>query len=447
MKLQQKLQQLKKALRTCGYIVFTSGIFISLIQIPTATAELNIEVSDGIDTKVPIAVFPFVGEQNSERNFSRIIISNLTRSGLFALLPASGAAPQQGSSISGRVYEEWAARGVEKVVLGRYVPQGDAKSELRFELIDVVQRKRVLAYAIAVSPRKPWQAAHLASDYIYKELTGTPGMFTARLAYITSERIRGKKRRFGLHISDADGQNAQEIFSTPFQIMSPTWSPDAKRLAYVSFETGTPEMIIQNLTTAERQSYAKYMGAAISPAWSPDGRYIAYSNPGGSNYDIYILDMQTLKPRRITKSAAVDVEPSWSPDGALYFTSDRAGRPQLYRLDSSGVAKPVTNAGEYEMDSDVSPDGKHIAYLSQQGGSYSIKVRNLQTTKETTLGSGVVEENPNFTPNGQLISHITMYQGRTVVGLYTIDGSHRNILPIADDNLRAIAWSPLQKPQ
>lgn len=408
----------------------------------SATADLNIEVTEGVDVKVPIAVFPFAGEPGSMRNFSRIIMSDLSRSGLFALLPAGDDAPPQGSVVSEAQYKKWLGRGIEKAVLGRYVSEGD-KGKLLFELLDTVQGRHVLAYAIEVSPERPWGAAHRAADYIYEKLTGVPGVFNTRLAFITSQRIKGKKRRFALHISDSDGRNSEEVFSTPFQIMSPTWSHDAKHIAYISYERGRPELFVQNLLTAKRFSYAEHIGQAVSPDWSPDGRYIAYASSSAGNYDIYLLDMKTLKSRRLTKSAAIDIEPSWASDGSLFFTSDRNGTPQLYRIDSTGTVRRVSEEGGYNTDADVSPEGDHIAYLSRGDDAYSIVVKNLNTSRQVRLGSGMTEEDPKFTPNGKMVSHLTTHQGRTVVGLYSIDGAHRSILPINIDNIRSIAWSPI----
>lgn len=414
--------------------VFSAGLSV---------ADLDIEITEGIDRKVPIAVFPFEGEVSKKRGVSNTLAANLGRSGLFSVVPVGVVRKlRSGDQVSEEQYAEWLARGIEKAVVGEITEKG-GEIDVRFDLLDTVQRKRVLGYSITVDKDQPWHAAHLAGDYIHKELIGDPGIFNTKLAFITSTRIKGKKRRFALHISDADGYNVNQIFSTPFQIMSPTWSPDGKRIAYISYENGQPELFIQNLATAQRISYGKYTGVASSPAWSPDGRYIAYSSPIRGNYDIHVFDLETGKVRRVTKSAAIDTEPVWGRDGMLFFTSDRSGMPQIYRLGKSGAVSLVTRTGNHNAGADVSPDGNALVFLSARERAFSIVVKNLKDGDEIELSSSITDEGPSFAPNGRMVSYLTKHQGQTAIGIYTIDGTHRSILPMNRDDIRAIAWSPL----
>lgn len=404
-------------------------------------ATIKIEVSEGVEGGVPIMVFPFANEDDGDRNYSGIVRSDLAYSGLFSVLEtAAGTPPVLGAQPD---YDAWLARGVEKMLIGRVARGANNVIEVRFELHDSVTRRRLLARGIELTTSVS-HAAHRISDLVYETLVGVPGIFNTRLAFVEVGRRDGKHRRYTLHVSDADGHNARSIYSSSRALMAPVWSPDLRRLAYVSFENGFPEIFIQTLASAERRSLGQATGPADSPDWSSDGARLAYVSSVEGNPDIYVLDLATMTRRRYTRSAAIDTEPSWGADGSLFFTSDRSGSPQIYRFaPGGGQARQLTSRGAYNSDVDVSPRGDKIAYLSARRDLFAIVIRSLTGEDEIELSLGAFNERPRFAPNGQALIYLTEHGGNGALGLVTPDGAFGRLVPLPFKRIRGIAWSPL----
>ena len=394
------------------------------------------EVTEGVESGVPIMVLPFVSEEDvgGDRLYSEIIAADLGYSGLFSIIPADvQAMPKDGIVNYQRLLEE----GVEKMVVGE-VETSIENIKVTYSLYDIVQRKRILKSE--VNTKDFSHSAHYISDRIYESLTGFPGVFNTRFAFITSKRLSWRKHEFALYISDVDGHNAIPILTVNEQLMSPVWSPDAKRIAYVSYESGQTGIFIQTLATGERQTLSEYTGTATSPDWSPDGCCLAYVGSSFGNPDVYVINLNTKQIMRITDNVAIDTEPSWTPDGRLIFTSDRSGRPQLYRTDVKG-SRPerITYNGKYNSDADVSADGEKITFLRQTDRGFSIMIMNRDGNQEQTLFSVKDAERPRFAANNQLISHLAFGS----VSLLTVDGRLGKPIPIPISNIRGISWSPL----
>ena len=416
-----------------------SSLLISLCVAINAQAELKIEITEGVVGGVPITVLAFTGEpQNMPRNYSQIITSDLAYSGLFHILDAQNFSElaYPNDTID---YEAWLTNGAEKVVSGIIEDE-----TLIIRLDDAVKESKSKEWKFNIKDNLIKTVAHYASDLIYEELTGVPGIFSTRLAFISSERLGAKERRFHLNIADADGQNVSAIYSSDATLMSPAWSPDYKRLAYVSYENNEPQIFIQILSSGARNNLSKIIGTANAPAWSDDNNQLSFVTSRNGNSDIYIYRFDTQKIVRVTRSLAIDTEPAWVGNEALIFTSDRSGTPQLYQASlADGDTTRLSFEGNYNADADVSSDKTRLAYISERGSGFSVVIRDLSNDDELALSFGNLDERPRFAPNGHLLSYITTQHGKSALGLLTIDGALGKLIPVEADNIRGISWSPL----
>lgn len=415
---------------------------IAILLTAIALAELKIEITEGVEGGVPIVIMPFGGEpKNVSRNYSEIIASDLAYSGLFHILPAQDFIEliPLGEATD---YPAWFLKGAEKIVSGKIAANGT----LTIRLDDIVQQRRLSEWKLQTRGHKIKSVAHYASDLVYEELTGVPGIFSTRLAFVSSDRLGPKTRRFHLNIADADGQDISVIYSSDETLVSPAWSSDYKRLAYVSYENKLPQIFVQMLTTGQRTNLSEIIGSAHSPAWSEDGEHLSFVASNNENSDVYLYTFSTQKTTRITHNLAIDTEPAWLSNDTLVFTSDRSGTPQLYSIAlTTNEIKRLTFSSDYNADADVSPDQTKLTYISQRDGSFSVVIKDLVSDNEIALSFGHLDERPRFAPNGHLLSYLTEQNGRSAIGLLTTDGIFGKLIPVEANNIRGIAWSPLIK--
>ncbi len=416
-------------------------LFAVLVLAGAAQAELRVEITEGVEGGIPMAVLPFDNEpQGGDRTYSETIASDLAYSGLFSLLPAEDVASLVRRPTDAEHYRGWAGAGVEKFVVGSVMTGGD----LKIALFDVVKRRKLVELEFPAASRKQSDVAHYASDLIYEELTGVPGIFSTRLAFVSSEKSGVRTRRYHLTVADADGGNSVQIFTSSEPVMSPCWSPDYRRLAYVSYENGVPEIFIQVLSSGQRTNLSAAIGQGNSPDWSDDGARLAFVSSRDGNPEVYAYHFDGNRVERITENLAIDTEPAWAPDGSLIFTSDRSGSPQLYWLNPRGRGLTrLTFKGDYNSDADISPRGDKIAYVSQRPTGFSVVVRDWPDGGELELSLGRIDERPRFAPNGQLLSYLTNQGGHAALGLLTVDGVFGKLVLVDAGKIRGVAWSPL----
>jgi len=287
--------------------------------------------------------------------------------------------------------------------------------------------------------------AHQIADMIYEKLTGQPGAFNTRIAYITSLSQGRGRPKVALQVADADGYGAQTIVSSHDPLMSLAWSADGRRIAYVSFEQGRPAIYVQEAFTGKRTKVTSYRGINGAPAWSPDGTKLAMTLSKDGNPDIYIYDMSTGGLRKMTNHYAIDTEATWSPDGTkLAFTSDRGGKPQIYEVPvSGGTPKRITFEGSYNARASYSPDGKTMALVAQvAGGGYRIGLLDLASGSIRVLTDGQLDESPSFAPNGSMIIYATKVNGKAELAAVSIDGRVKQRLMLQAGDIREPDWAP-----
>jgi len=389
-------------------IVLVCLLLVSLSSV--VQAQLVVEITEGIKRR-PIAIVPFGWEGNSDAmpgDAAQIISDDLTRSGRFAPIPEEDMLqkPTTGVDVD---FDDWAILGVEAVVVGRITQTGDNAYSMQFQLFDVFGRDQLVGYRMPASRGTMRRVAHRAADMIYEKLTGIAGVFDTKVSYVTSED-RSDGRLYSLIVADQDGFNEHKIMESTDPIMSPAWSPDSRRLAYVSFEGDRSSIFIQTLRTGNRVQVSSRAGVNGAPAFSPDGRKLVVTlSDADGNLDIYTLDINSRQTKRITTHRAIDTEGSWSPDGSsIYFTSDRSGGPQIYRVSANGgSAERVTFEGSYNARPRLSPDGEKLAMVHLVNGNYRIAVMDVKRKDVLVLSSGSQDESPSFAPNSDTLIYAT----------------------------------------
>lgn len=419
-----------------------------------AHAVLNIEITQGVEGAVPIAVVPFAWErgevipgapQRPPEDVAAIVTADLARTGRFKPLPVADmvARPHADSTVN---FGNWRIFQTESLVVGSVKYLGADRYRISFRLYDVFKGKQMLGFNLSASGTALRRAAHQVSNMVYEKLTGEPGAFDTSVAYVTAEGV-GRERRYSLWVADADGYGAQAMARSPEPILSPAWSPDGTRLAYASLEdSGHQVIFVQEVASGRRQKVSAHKGLNGAPAWSPDGRSLALSLSKDGNAEIYILDLSSKKLRRITRHWAIDTEPVWTPDGnSIIFTSDRGGSPQLYQSTIDGSsAKRLTFEGKYNARASVSPDGKAVAMVHRDNGHFQIAVLDRETGNLRVLTDGILDESPSFAPNGSMIIYATNSGMKGVLAAVSVDGRVRQRLSVQEGDVREPAWSPLK---
>ncbi|MDD2933476.1 MAG: Tol-Pal system beta propeller repeat protein TolB [Methylotenera sp.] len=423
-------------------LLFIISLFTSLAICP-ANAALEIEISGGSAQQIPIAVVPFggsvAGQSSSSAQIDNIIGADLRRSGLFRVLETGGVVNRP-TDINQVKYAEWAALQAQALVVGRIESLPGNRLKVSFKLADVLKQTQLAGMEYNIAPNQLRMTAHKIADVIYQKLTGEAGIFASRIAYINKS-----KGRYTLQVADADGENPQTVVSSNEPIISPAWSPDGSKLAYVSFEKKKPIIFVQSLMTGQRLTLANFKGNNSAPAWSPDGSKLAIVLTHAANSQVYIINADGTGLKQLTKSSAIDTEPTWSPDAKwIYFSSDRGGRPQIYKVSSiGGEAQRVTFEGAGNLSPRFSPDGKLLAMIRNDGGKYRVALQDLSSGQVQLLSDGGQDESPSFAPNGRVLLYATRVGGRGALAAVSSDGRVKQRLSESGGDVREPAWGPL----
>lgn len=425
-----------------------SAICLWLALLPfQAHAELIIEITGGSESALPIAIVPFGHEgMSSPEDISAIIRNDLSRSGRFAPLAQRDliSSPHEKSEIN---FNDWRLLRSEGLLVGKVSSIDGNMYDVQFQLFDVYKSEQLIGQRYRVPASGLRRLAHKIADQVYQTLTGELGVFSTRLAFVSDMKNADGSKRYSLQISDSDGGNPRTLLRSKQPILSPSWSPDGERLAYVSFENEKAEIFVQDMS-GRRNSVAAFKGINSAPSWSPDGKKLALTLSKAGNPEIYILELASGKLSRVThNSQAIDTEAVWMPNGReLLFTSDRGGKPQIYRVSvDGGRAKRITFEGAYNTSADISPDGKMMTMVHSFNGHFYIAVQDLESGTVQVLTKTKRDESPSFAPNGRMILYATKQKGKGELAAVSVDGRISQRLGESKSDVREPAWSPIRK--
>ena len=425
-------------------LIIASLMFVSL----QTQAVLDIKISQGVEQALPIAIVPFSWSQAGNVapiDLTSIISADLKRSGRFDVMDEKDL-PQRPADFDAINFGDWRKLGMENLLIGNLSLTNSGDYEISFRLIDIYRGKQIAGFRIPAKPDLLRRVAHQISDIIFEKLTGIPGAFDTRVAYITVKKTKNN-RIHTLQIADADGYNAQILLESPEPLLSPAWSPDGKKIAYVSFEAKNSAIYVQDILTGKRERVSAFEGINSAPAWSPEGSRLAMTLSKDGNTEIYVMSLFSKTLHRMTNHGGIDTEPAWSPDGKkIAFTSDRSGGPQIYEMDiRGGQPNRVSFEGKYNTRPNYSPDGKSITLVHAVNGAYRIGLLDLSSGYITTLTDAKLDESPSFAPNGSMILYATTGVRGAQLAAVSIDGRIHQRLGLQEGDVREPVWGPFLK--
>jgi TolB protein len=412
-----------------------------------AFAQLRLTITSGVTDPIPIAIVPFaaVSPTGNPLDVAQVIERDLQSSGRFKPMARTDMInkPNRAAEVD---TASWKQMHNDYVVVGRVSLLADGSARVEADLVNVLNGQQS-SHNTTVPAGNFRKAAHRVADMLYEKIVGVKGAFDTRIAYVA---VSGKPptQRYELIVADSDNENRKKVMSSPLPIMSPSWSPDGEWLAYVSFERRVSTVFLQHLKTAKKIPVSARAGINGAPSYSPDGKKLLLTLSGSNgNLDVYVLDLATQQLTRLTDDQSIDTEAVFAPDGStIYFTSDRSGNPQIYRMTLGSKERPrrVTFQGAYNARPRVSPDGKQLALLTQAEGSYRIGVQDIASGNLQVLSKGRQEESPSFAPNGAMLIFAGRQNGQGMLQTISVDGQIAARLDADAGEVREPVWGPFQ---
>ena len=423
------------------------AVMLMLSLAVSSWADLDtIIIDQGVDDPIRIAVVPFALSEDldSADNLARLIRFDLARSGQFDPVAPENMLSYP-STQDAVFFRDWRILQTAYLVIGQAQTNALGQIDVSYQLFDVATQSQLQSVSFAIS-RDQWRdVGHKIADLVYTEVTGVRGAFSTKILYVLAQDIGTQNARYKLQVADVDGERARTLFDSSEPILSASWSPDGRRVAYVSFETGRPSIILQDIDGPSRERLTNFRGINGSPVFSPDGRQLAMVLSRSGDPEVFVMNLETRKLRRITRHPAIDTEPSWSPDGEyLVFTSDRGGKPQIYQLElATNFLERLTFVGDYNARARLLPDGRHLVFVHRRNGVFHIAWQDLLEDRLLVLTESSLDESPSLAPNGAMLIYATQDQNKGILAVVSVDGRVKYRLPSSAGDVREPAWSPL----
>ena len=402
----------------------------------TLTSELILEITQGTEDPYRVAILKFEGDEKVSNDIDKIIRNNLKRSGEFNLF-ANEDLLSLPTSETEVIFNDFKILNIDYLVIGKILKDGISISVV-YDIFDINKGKKIRTSTVYGIPNKNRQLGHYVSDGIYEEITGMKGISSTKILYVT------ENKNFNLMVADADGSNEQILLKSNDPIISPAWSPDSKKVAYVSFETGMAKVYIQDIATGERELAIENSSQISSPSWSPDGKFLSLTMYQDGNAEIYILNLKNRNLTRLTNHFSIDTESSWSPKGSkIMFTSGRSGSPQLYEIDLRRFnAKPkrITFDGNYNAKGSYLPNNEGFIFVHRENKNFQIAIKYFNENFIRPLTNAQLDESPSISPNGNVIVYAIKDDGMSLLAGVTLSGAKFR-LPAKMGFVREPAWS------
>ena len=424
---------------------FAAGLLL-LSLAASSWADLDtIIIDQGVDDPIRIAVVPFALSEDldSADNLAKLIRFDLARSGQFDPVAPENMLSYP-STQDAVFFRDWRILQTAYLVIGQAQTNALGQIQVSYQLFDVATQSQLQSVSFNIA-REQWRdLGHKIADLVYTEVTGVRGAFSTKILYVLAQDIGTQNARYKLQVADVDGERARTLFDSSEPILSASWSPDGRLVAYVSFETGRPSIILQDIDGPNREQLTNFRGINGSPVFSPDGKQLAMVLSRSGDPEVFVMDLETRKLRRITRHPAIDTEPSWSPDGRyLVFTSDRGGKPQIYQLElATNFLERLTFVGDYNARARLLPDGRHLVFVHRRNGIFHIAWQDLLEDRLLVLTESSLDESPSLAPNGAMLIYATQDQDKGILAVVSVDGRVKYRLPSSSGDVREPAWSP-----
>ena len=423
-----------------------TALIVAYCGVGIAHAQVDISISGGQVSGIPIAIVPFkvLDGEVIEHQLHNIIAFDLDASGKFESIDSSRFLSYPSRPEEFRA-KDWRVLEAEVLVMGEIWNLGEDQYEVQFRIFDVAREQEVgSGKRISGLSRNDLRvAAHAVADSVYTAYTGRPGAFQSNIAYVQKTEVEYQRYRYKLMVADWDGYGSREVTASWKPILSPSWSPDRLKLAFVAYADKGPVIKVIDLTNGQTSTIAAFKGTNSAPSWSPDGSQIAYSSSRHGSPDVFVYTLATGQHQRINTHYAIDTEPAWSPDGRrLLFTSSRTGKPQIYSYNFSNQAlSRVTFEGDESANASFDFDGRNLTMVHEGG---KIAIMNQENNRLTMLTNAKYDESPSFSPNGDMVLYKAEQSYEPALMVASSDGRIRTRLTNITGDVREPAWSSLR---
>jgi len=405
--------------------------------------ELFLEITKGSEDPYRIAISPFDGDVRTSNQLHNIIRNDLMRTGEFSILDEELVLPIKIKDDE-LIYSDWKLLGMDYLITGSIIKTKNS-IDVNYEIYDIYKKKKVRSSKVFGIPNQIRQLAHYTSDGIYESISGIKGIAATKLLYVNETKNSKSISAYKLMLADSDGANEKVLLTSSEPIISPSWSPDGKKVAYVSFETGIAKVFIQDIASGKRESVLSKSTQISSPSWSPDGKYLSLTLYQDGNAEIYIMRLQDRTLTRMTNQFAIDTESSWSPKGnKIIFTSGRSGSPQIYELDLRKLnpkAKRISFEGTYNAKASYLPKEEGIIFVHRSDdGFFHIALKYKKENFIRVLTEAKMDESPSVAPNGNMVIYGIKEENLSMLAGFSLSGA-RFKLPASEGEVREPAWS------
>ncbi|WP_017931705.1 Tol-Pal system beta propeller repeat protein TolB [Robiginitomaculum antarcticum] len=432
-------------------ILITACLFAAaFVMAVVGHAQISIDITKSEIDPTRIAIPEFIGQGAGASPYNvdipNVISADLERSGLFEPLDRAAFIETQSTIDYEPTWQSWRVINAEVLVSGRVIEQDEMTITVEYRLWDIYGNRQLDAARLR-TPKDNWRRiAHKISDRIYTALTGEAGYFDSRIVYVAEDGPKTQRRK-RLSIMDQDGANQVYLVSGSDLVLTPRFHPSEQRIAFLSYETGRPDVFLMDITTGNRERLGRFDGMTTSPQFSPDGDTLLMTRIINGDSDIFSYDLSSRKLTALTRSSGIDTSPSYSPDGRnIVFNSSRGGSRQLYVMSAAGrnVKRISFGSGQYTAPA-WSPRGDKIAFTKSEGGRFHIGVMNADGSNEKLLTSSYLDEGPTWSPNGRVLLFSREPRGGQS-GIYSVDLTGRNLRRVATLGAASDpAWGPTLK--